>query len=139
MRHTTVPTQAGLNTYERAADGRRKMSRHAVHAWLRPAGACDMHMRANRRCHMPLPCAAAMPRRKSSTSSGSSGSEDSSTGRRQQDHLEALLAEQPMSWMSSPGARPRPEPFSSAHADHVEQRLHAVVGEDEHVQHGPHA
>ena len=61
---------------------------------------------------MPLPCAAAMPRRNGSTSSGSSGSEDGSSGRRQRDHLEALLAEQPMSWMSSPGARPRPEPFS---------------------------
>ena len=54
------------------------------------------------------------PRRKSSTSSGSSGSEDGSSGRRQRDHLGALLAEQPMSWMSSPGGRTRSQPFSFA-------------------------
>ena len=30
-----------------ASDGRRKMRRHDVRAWLRRAGACDMY----RRCH----------------------------------------------------------------------------------------
>ena len=54
------------------------------------------------------------PRRKSSTSSGS---EDGSSGRRQRDHLGALLAEQPMLWMSSPGGRTRSQPFSSAPLD----------------------
>ena len=88
---------------------------------------------------MPLPCAAAMPRRKSSTSSGIGGAEDGGSDRRQRDHLEALLAEQPMSWMSSPGIRARVKPFSSAYADHIEQRLRAGVVEDEHVQQGPHA
>ena len=43
---------------------------------------------------MPLPYAAAMPRRKSSTSSGSGSGEDGSSDRRQRDHLDAILAEQ---------------------------------------------
>ena len=34
-----------------------------------------------------------------------------------------------LSRMSSPGIRARVEPFSSAYADQVEQRLHAVVGD----------
>jgi hypothetical protein len=53
-----------------------------------------------------------MPMWKISTSSGGSGG--SVSKRRQHNHLGDLLAEQLVrgAWMSSPGARPRPEPFS---------------------------
>ena len=44
-----------------------------------------------------------------------SGSDDGGSKRRQRDFLEGLLAS--LSRISSPGARPRVEPFSSAQAD----------------------
>ena len=96
-----------------ATDGRRKMCRHVVHAWLRRASACEMNMRQEAlpsRCHAPRRCrggraaraAAAAAARTAAAACGS----------------EIIILEpfwpNSLSWMSSPGGRTRSQPFSSA-------------------------
>ena len=100
----------------------------------------DAGGRAGRAVLLPAALLAdAMPRRNSTTSSASGGGEDIGSDRRQRYHLGELLAEQLVEDLLA-RVRTRSEPLSSLrHEDWVEQRLHGVVGEDEHVQQGTHA
>ena len=125
MRHAMDPTQARLQTYKRR-DRRAAQNAQACCACMDAAGGRMRHAHARQQA---LPCRSHAPRQcrggRAARAAVAAAARTTAAAGGRKKILESFWPNR-LSRMSSP-VEPGPSPSHLLHADHVEQRLHAVV------------